>query len=902
MRSCWRLCRPHLPPATKAARAANALYELGLFRGTGVDGNGNPVFTLDRAPTRYEAITMLVRLLGKEEEAISGTWDMPFTDVVNWAKPYVGYAYANGLTAGTSTTAFSGSNAVSASQYITFVLRALGYESGADFQWNRAWDLSDQIGLTDGRYNAATTGFTRGDAAIVSYSALDCKLKDRSQTLCQLLLSETSHIPDSWKQELRLAAYIGIPLDNLEKSSITGAEMTELLDSLVAYEAPDRLAQWQTMYPAFRAYEEPLLRIDVQSVLFLAAQFIGDPYTDYIFTLNSVDLRLFDLSVSETCDPLWELYGDVPTFDYGIFGVDHFGVGGALYSNVRESPISGEQLLACDVENNSFHMRDNASGLDGILAVARAAAAAHEDLAALYLYISPEEQEYLDLADERRTAILSAQSDVSAEVSGALYYVSNYGSDQNDGLTPEAAWATPQYAFSRSLAPGDAVLLERGGVWTIEPSDRWGLTSSAIKIPEGVTLGAYGEGAKPVLQGSLDQANETEFWELYSDRDGAKIWKAAQPVYYCPIIVFDDGASFASPVIPGVDGNGQYLSENSRYTPDNAAPFDVTAEMNRDLEFCCLLDLTQSGVDTDVENSALTGTLYLRCDSGNPAEVYESIALPQAACGLTLCTNAAICDITLRYFTCIGAQLDGYDGNHSQNVSNCEVGWCGGLISNYQDNGFGIFEPWIAGGALQVSSTNVSVTNSYIHDCGLFTLIVSVHNNPDDPDSCILNFEDLCFAGNLIEYCGSGVHMGDYAEMDIPGTRGYIQNFVFENNMVTHSGMGWLRSAIQRIDGVTSGFLSAFETVHSAVDNDGIYIRNNVFYKGAFSLFSLSDYHLDGTTPVNALPVFSGNTYVQYGNKPLLQKIWSSEIYYPSEETMKDVLGDESGTLVIIGR
>ena len=709
-------------------------------------------------------------------------------------------------------------------------------------------------------------------------------------------------IPDSWKQELRLAAHIGIPLDNLGKSSITGAEMTELTDSLIAYEVPDKLAQWQTMYPAFRAYEEPLLRVDVQSMLFLAAQFIGGPYADCAFTLNSVNRELFDLSVSETCDPLWELYGEVAPFDYGIFGVDHYGVGGALYSNVRVSPISGEQLLAYDVENNSFHMRDDASCLDGILAVARAAATAHEDLSALYLYISPEEQEWLDLADERRTAILSAQSDLSAEVSGTLYYVSNSGNDRNDGLTPQTAWATLQYAFSRSLAPGDAVLLERGDIWTVEPSAREGLTSSAIEIPNGVTLGAYGEGAKPILQGSLNQANETGFWELYSDRDGVKIWRAAQPVYYCPVIVFNDGASFASPVMPGMDGNGQYLSENSRYAPDNAAPFDVTADLKKDLEFCCLLDLTEVGIDISVENAALTGTLYLRCDSGNPAEVYESIALPQAACGLVLRTNAAICDIALRYFTCNGAVMDGYDGFHSQSVSNCEVGWCGGLISNYQDNGFGIFEPYDAGGALQVSSTNVSVTNSYIHDCGPFTLIVAVHNNPYDPDVCILNFEDLYFAGNLIEYCGSGVHMGDYAEMDIPGTHGYMKNFVFENNVVTHSGMGRVRGMIQRTRGVASAALSAFETADSAVDNDGIYIRDNVFYKSAFALFSLSDYHLGGITPVNALPVFSGNTYVQYGNKPLLQKNWSSEIYYPSEETVKDILSDESGTLVIIGR
>ena len=118
----------------EATAAADELYALGLFNGTGTDANGNPNFDLDRAPTRYEAVTMLVRLLGKDGEAKAGTWKTPFTDVVDWAKPYVGFAYANGLTAGTSATTFGGGAAVSASQYLTFVLRALGYDNSVDFK------------------------------------------------------------------------------------------------------------------------------------------------------------------------------------------------------------------------------------------------------------------------------------------------------------------------------------------------------------------------------------------------------------------------------------------------------------------------------------------------------------------------------------------------------------------------------------------------------------------------------------------------------------------------------------------------------------------------------------------------------------------------------------------------
>ena len=174
----------------EATAAANALYELGLFNGTGKDEEGNPIFDLDRTPTRYEAVTMLVRLLGKASEAESNTYSTPFNDVVAWAIPYVGYAYANKLTSGTSGTTYGGAGNITASQYLTFVLRALGYDSGTDFQWDKAWELSDKIGLTNGQYNISTTNFTRGDVAFISYRVLSCKIKNLNQTLVRKLYDE----------------------------------------------------------------------------------------------------------------------------------------------------------------------------------------------------------------------------------------------------------------------------------------------------------------------------------------------------------------------------------------------------------------------------------------------------------------------------------------------------------------------------------------------------------------------------------------------------------------------------------------------------------------------------------------------------------------------------------------
>ena len=169
--------------AGQAESAATALHDLGLFAGTGTKADGSPNYDLDRAPNRYEAVTMLVRLLGKETAARSGVWETPFTDVADWAKPYVGYAYTNGLTAGVSSSSYGGSQTVTASQYITFVLRALGYESGSDFSWDSAWVLSDEIGLTAGQYDASAKSFLRGDVAIISNAALDIRCKGSEETL-----------------------------------------------------------------------------------------------------------------------------------------------------------------------------------------------------------------------------------------------------------------------------------------------------------------------------------------------------------------------------------------------------------------------------------------------------------------------------------------------------------------------------------------------------------------------------------------------------------------------------------------------------------------------------------------------------------------------------------------------
>lgn len=167
----------------RTERIAAELKTLGLFRGV-----SDTDFALDRAPTRSEAIVMLVRLLGKETAAFEMHYSHPFTDVPVWADPYVGYAYRNGLTKGISADKL-GDDDVTCAMFLTFVLRALGYQEGenGDFTWDDPYAAAAKVGIVSG--DVSVEKFTRGDVVKISWCALHAVEKDTEQTLGAGLVS-----------------------------------------------------------------------------------------------------------------------------------------------------------------------------------------------------------------------------------------------------------------------------------------------------------------------------------------------------------------------------------------------------------------------------------------------------------------------------------------------------------------------------------------------------------------------------------------------------------------------------------------------------------------------------------------------------------------------------------------
>ncbi len=91
------------------------------------------------------------------------------------------------------------------------------------------------------------------------------------------------------------------------------------------------------------------------------------------------------------------------------------------------------------------------------------------------------------------TAVFVLSTTSAALAQAVEYYIDPAGNDSNDGTSPETAFASPAALPGGSFGGGSAytAYFKRGGRWEIE----------SMRIASGVTLSAYGEGSRPLLEG-----------------------------------------------------------------------------------------------------------------------------------------------------------------------------------------------------------------------------------------------------------------------------------------------------------------------------------------------------------------------------------------------------------------
>ena len=190
--------------------AAEQLSQLGLLKGV---SRGS--YDMARNPTRAESVVMLIRLLGKEKEALRhDDSNNPFYDVPAWAAKYVAYAYANGLTKGISERQFGAGLAVDVEQYTTFLLRALNYSDEKDFSYGASKVFASSLGL----FNGWTDGekFLRSDMIILSFNALNADFNGFSGTLADYLVRSGAITSGAWETVTTLKGLSLVPRSDYE--------------------------------------------------------------------------------------------------------------------------------------------------------------------------------------------------------------------------------------------------------------------------------------------------------------------------------------------------------------------------------------------------------------------------------------------------------------------------------------------------------------------------------------------------------------------------------------------------------------------------------------------------------------------------------------------------------------
>lgn len=405
-------------------------------------------------------------------------------------------------------------------------------------------------------------------------------------------------------------------------------------------------------------------------------------------------------------------------------------------------------------------------------------------------------------AESLKAEILGAVTTVKPAEGGRAYYVSNSGSLSGDGMTPETAWMTLDQVNSAVLKSGDVVYFERGGVFR-----------GNLRGQTGVTYSAYGEGAKPIINGSPENYSQPEKWK---PTEYENIW-VYDKIFDrdCGLIVFNDGDAWSVKRIVGSLGFEGDLKE-----------------LRNDLEMYHSLDDKR---------------IYLVSTEGNPANRFDRIDFALKKNVITCGDNCTFDNIAVKYG---GSHGIGTANIKGLTVRFCEFGWIGGSIQ-------GINATTRFGNAVEiyVACEDFTVDHCYvyqIYDAGL------THQFKGDNGSPV-PMVNVTYTDNLIEYCTYSIEYfldeshnpGKSAESKYSTDEQVMKNVIIRGNIMRFAGYGW---GDQRPDKTAAAHLKGWDHANPA---DGFIVENNIFDRSRYMLVHC------GAALAEDLPVFSGNTFIQ---------------------------------------
>ena len=496
------------------------------------------------------------------------------------------------------------------------------------------------------------------------------------------------------------------------------------------------------------------------------------------------------------------------------------------------------------------------------------------------------------LANGKKTEILNA-TPIIPSANERVFYVSEDGDDANIG-TKNAPWKTVDKV-------NDAVANKDANTKYVICFNRGDIFQGQLIATSNVTYTAYGTGDKPVITVSPENIADADKWTLVDKENN--IYRYETEVTDVGSIFFNGGESYAAKRTPDIikDTDGNYS-------------YDFGYEALRDMQFISLPE-PEKAVTLNNSNSAeIKGYVYLKCDSGNPSEIYDSIEFNCREYVVYLKSGAK--NITVDNIAVKFGGAHGIAGGNISNllVQNCEIAYIGGGIMQYteKDNFDGTFTYLPArygnGVELNTACDGYTVKNCYIHDIydtGVTHQTGSNHSAP-------LVFKDVFYVNNLIENCTYSVEYFAVPGADENATM-IMDNILVSENIMRNAGCGFgvTRTLQETVWNMSAHIMGWAAHENRLAEGSSFVISNNIFDRVIYSKPTRAQRINSSMVLVAAgntewLPVFSGNIYVNhlnntfsyYGLNVPTTKFTASYISkYSLLADANELLGDKNGQI-----